>query len=1169
MLRIIAYAVFCQMILAGMAAAQVNRATITGTVVDASGAVVPGVTVTATRVDTGLVTSTTTNGIGIYTLLNLVPARYNIEFKKQGFKSENVPNIVLHSTQVAQINARLEVGGTTQVVTVTEPSPVLDKENATIGTNMSNQVVTDLPLSIYGGGRFVEDFAVALTPGYSLLSSPYGGVVNGTQQFTKDYTIDGTSGTAQIQGDSMETGPPMEAIQELQAQTSGIDAQSAITSGGVMNFTMKSGTNQFHGSGFIYGRNEALDANSWDNNNQGLPKPFDRAWDYGGSFGGPILRNRTFFFGSFEGYKQSDFAPGGFGSAATVPTSAFLNGDFSALLNTSTVYGVDSAGNTIYQGAIFNPQTQDVFVGNVIPSAMISPISQKIVSLYQKYYAPENGNLVNNDRLPEQNSPAQTPKTASLKIDENLRSTDHLDGSWILHNQSRTLVDSGGVWEPGSTTGGPLSDARIQLVPTDQFRISESYGFSPNVLNILNATYNWYRNGSQPAASGTAWPAALGFGNTGANNFPQINFGSAVNGIGETFIGNSWQGYYVSSTLILGDSLTWMKGRHAFTFGGDFQAMENNYHAGSGAITFNFSNNTTGAVGTSYAANVGFGFASFLLGDVQNASETTPADFYGRRKAMDLYAQDNWKLTPKLTLNLGLRWDATFPFHEKYGHWANFDLNAIDPNLGIPGELVYAQNGSSTFEKNESWTNFGPQAGFAYSPWQKVVFRGSFGILYIPIGIQYWTGVPYGFDPGYRGTNSATSPFNWNSGYPGVFVPGTKTSTPPISLFPVVNVDPNSLEAGYTDAFNIGAQFQLTPGMRLSASYVGNRGHHLQDSALNYNEPSPSQFLGLVNAGTNFTYVCNPAQAAKVGVPYPYSGFCAPAAAAIAPYPQVAAALDTYWFYPNLYYVGLPLGQSYYDSMILDLQKRMGKGLMMDVNYTLSRQETDTFTNFGESYDTSYIQNLDNLSLEAHTLSPYDQTSVIKGFVTYQLPLGQGQRWLHSSGRVVNAIVSGWTVAELFSYATGQPISFAAPNPYYPEWANVYVDFNLSGYHGNIFDRALFNPAGGISNQYFPASVASAPPYGQLGTGTRAVSALRCPGVDSENAGLMKNFPFGHDGRFDLQFRAEFYNLLNRHSYFLNGCQGTTATPTSSNFGQVLGVTGSPRSGQFAVRFTF
>lgn len=874
--------------------AQTNRATVTGTVTDSSGAVIPGVAVTATRLDTGVTTKTVSNGAGLYTLVNLVPAEYKLEFQKTGFKPLVEPDITLHSTQAAQINARLEVGGVTQQVTVTTQSPMLDKENATFGTNMDNKVVTDLPLSIYGGGRFVEDFAIALTPGYSLLSSPYGGVVNGTQQFTKDYTIDGTSGTAQIQGDSMETGPPMAAVQELQSQTSGIDAQGSITSGGVMNFTMKSGTNQFHGSGFLFGQNEALNANTWDNDNLGIRKATDRVWDYGGALGGPILKNRLFFFGAYEGYRQVDFAPGGFGSAATVPTAAFLRGDFSSLLDTSTVLGTDSAGNKIYKGAIFNPKTHDVFPQNKIPSGMISPVSQKIAAIYQKNYAPQNANLINNDQLPGSNSPAQTPKTTSLKIDYILSSRDHLDGSWILHNQSRTLVDSGGVWQAGSTTGGPLANARLQLVPSDQYRVSEAHTFSPNVVNVFNATYNWYRNGSQPAASGTDWSSTLGFGSTGADNFPSIGFGSQVNGIGETSIGNTWQGFYTAATFIYGDSLSWVKGRHDFTFGGDIRAMQNNYHAGSGALKFSFINDTTGAPGTSYAANVGFGFASFLLGDAQSASETTPANLYGRRKAVDLYAQDNWRLTSRLTLNLGLRWNASFRFHEKYGHWANFDFNKVDPNLGIKGALVYAANGSSSFEKNQDWTNFGPQVGFAYSPWDKVVFRGSFGILYVPIGIQYWTGTPYGFDPGFRSTNAAAAPFNWTSGYPGVVTPGTKSTTPPASLFPVVNIDPNSLRTGYTDAFNFGVQYALTSNMRISANYVGNRAHRLQDSGLNYNEASPAQFLKLVNSGNNWSYVCDAAQAAAVGVPYPYPGFCAPAAAAIAPLPQIASALDTY-----------------------------------------------------------------------------------------------------------------------------------------------------------------------------------------------------------------------------------------------------------------------------------
>lgn len=280
------------------AGAQANRASITGTVRDTSGAVVPGVEVTATNTGTNEPTQTVSNQDGIYVVPNLVPGQYSVEFKRDGFEILLRPSVTLESTQVARIDAALKVGASSQSVTVTADAPVLDQENGSIGTNMNGSVVTDLPLSIYSGGRFVEEFAVAITPGYSPISSPYGAVVNGGQWFTKDYTLDGTSATANIPGDSLETGPTMEAVQEVQAQTSGLDAQSSITGGGVMSFSLKSGTNKFHGSTFLYGHNELLDANSWTNDNLGLEKSEARAWDWGGAWAAPS-----------SGIKHSSLAP--------------------------------------------------------------------------------------------------------------------------------------------------------------------------------------------------------------------------------------------------------------------------------------------------------------------------------------------------------------------------------------------------------------------------------------------------------------------------------------------------------------------------------------------------------------------------------------------------------------------------------------------------------------------------------------------------------------------------------------------------------------------------------------------------------------------------------------------------------------------------------------------
>src|SRR5580698_974860 len=599
-------------VVAGQAAwAQANRGTITGTVTDTTGAVVSGVDVTVTNTGTNVPAKTVTNQDGLYNVPNLFPGSYSIQFEKSGFESFVRTGVSLNSTQVAEIDAQLKVGAASESVTVSGGAPILDMDTSSVGTNMKADVVNDLPLSIYGGGRFVEAFAVAITPGYSVVSSPYGAVVNGGQWFTKDYTIDGTSGTSNIRGDSMDGGPSMKAVQELQAQTSGLDAESSITGGGVMSFNLKSGTNALHGSAFLYGHNELFDANTWTNDNQGIEKPKERAWDYGFSLGGPVHRNKTFFFGTFERFQSIDYRLNG--GAATVPTPAFLQGNFSALLgstlctwnktpdlcsnaavNHNGVPGTplivmnDALQNVQAQvGMIYDPATGDQFTNNTIPQSQISPIAQKVNALYSGY-APELGGLTSNERTLLANTPSQTPNEFVVKLDHVLRERDHLSGSWIYDHKPRTLDDGGGVWESGTTNGGPLSNARIQKYTQQQFRISESHTFSPNLLNVVNVTDSFDDNGSEPADPG-GWNQAIGFGNNGANTFPVISFSDNQNvGTSETFIGNGWQGDTSGAIITTGDTLTWNKGRHNLSFGGQFVAHEVDSRSGEGAYSFKF-----------------------------------------------------------------------------------------------------------------------------------------------------------------------------------------------------------------------------------------------------------------------------------------------------------------------------------------------------------------------------------------------------------------------------------------------------------------------------------------------------------------------------------------------------------------------------------------------------
>ena len=1229
------------LVFAGLSSAQANRASITGTVTDSSGAVVAGVEVTAKNLGTDALSSAVSNADGIYSIPNLFPGAYSLEFKKTGFKPVTYPKITLESTQIAQINAAMQLGAVTDTVTVTTDAPVLDRESAAVGTNMKGDVVTDLPLSIYGGGRFVENFAVALTPGYSPYSSPYGAVVNGSQWFTKDYTIDGTSGTSSIRGDSLETGPSLEAVQELQAQTSGIDSASAITNGGVMSFTMKSGTNKFHGSTFGYGHNELLDANSWTNDLTGASKTKARAWDYGASIGGPIRKDKLFFFGAFERYTQNDFTLGGFSSGTTVPTTKMLSGDFSELLGNAQC--TDSGGNMgdcgtsngnggtfstpvtvqnkanatvpLQKGMIFDPTTCNQstgkcqqFTGNIIDTP-ISTVAQKIVAIYQKDYVPQQPGLNGNNRFPSSNSPAQTPNQADVKLDYTLTSKDKLSGSWILDHRPRTLLDSGGIWEAGSSDGGPLADARLQLVKGNQFRVSEARTLSPSMLNVFNVTYNWYWNANLPASSGTNWNSQLGLGGTQADNFPVISFGSAVNGFGITSIGNVWGGHFVSGTTITGDTLTWSKGRHTMSFGGDFWDYQVNSHSvgGSAGIdNFNFQPSTTAG---GFSGIAGFGFASFLLGDVSNASQTTAFDLYGRRKALDAFAQDSYKVTSKLTLSAGLRWQYSLRFHEKYGHWANYDLAQIDPKYGYPGKLVFPTNSGDSFETKEYKDGLGPQVGFAYSPVPKWVVRGSFSLTLLPPNVPQFDGTPDAFAPQYKGTNSVTTPFKWDSGYPGKFVPGS-TSVDPGSFFGLVYTDPHSLMPGFADAINVGVQYELTPNTRLEVSYVGNRGHHLPDTALAWNQPSfstllkveqqnpglqPFDFSSWNFSGTGCTKGGGVPSFFGFGAPYvgitcPYNGFGVNSAgqalgsglAAIDPSPQLAAWSTNFFLY-DLYYAGLPIGQTSYNSMVVDLVKRTGRGLTMDLNYTYSRQRGDTYSSQQE-YNAYYtpVQDFANLPAAANSLTNYDLTHIIKGYVTYELPFGKGQRWASNKSGFVDALVGGWRANTIVLYTSGQPMDIVVNNNLYPIWGNFYPNFNphppaAAGTKGFSGIAALTaTPQNPYYYPYFSNSVATSPinisftgNLVGLGSGGALDGDLRCPGQANENASILKYFKMGSDGQYQLSARVEFYNLFNRHYYSINGCAGLKTQIGAGNFAAVNGVNSTQRTGQFGLRFTF
>ena len=1174
--RILLMGFLSQFLLVAALMAQSDRATMTGTVMDSSGAVIPGVSVTATNLQTKVQTSATTSDVGLYRILNLPVGQYSVLFVKGGFQTLERTGITLTISQVAEIDVTLNVGAVAQTVEVNAQAPVLQSQTNDLGSTMSLQAYRALPLSI-DGGRDIMNFAFAVTPGVE--GNSWTTYIAGTQAFSNEVLIDGTLAQESETGQLLESEPPMEAVQEFRVDTGGMSgARAMYTAGGTFSFIMKSGTNQFHGSAVTLWQNEALNANSWMNdysaaadpaNAAEFRKPRSRHSDYAFSAGGPIIKNKTFVFGAFEQYRKTDYTAGSYDR--TVPTADFLNGDFSALLDTSTQLGTDVGGNPIYKGAIIDPTTHLVFPNNVIPQPF-SKVAQQIIPLFQQYYKPLGPGLTNNDGATVSNNPWFHQTQFSVKVDHNFSEKNRLASSYIWTARPRILVDAGGIWSPLDPNGGPLARSRMQKNTDHKFRLSDSHNFTPSLLNVTSFTVEHFRNPSIAMSAGGDWPSELGFGDTGAGNFPDIQFGSAVNGFGESRIGYNSKGYYTSNVLVGDETLTWIKGRHTMNFGGELRGFQINSHGGNGVLNFTFSNNQTGAPTESWGNQVGFGFASFLLGDVSSASMGTSYDLYGRRKSLSIFAEDSFRVNSRLTLNYGLNWNQTYPFHEKYGHWANFDTAYKDPTTGMPGRMAYLSSGSQTFEGSTRWSDFAPHIGFAYKITNRIVARAAYAMFYVPIGIDYWEGVPYGFAPGYFPTNQVPQTqnfapaFNWDNGYPGKPVAGTLDPNY-LSGLGMVSISPQTLLPGITNQWNGGVEFELTGNTRLSFNYVATRGTHLHDGTLEENTPQLSaltSFLTKDGPGTHeWDWVWDQASAAAAGVPYPYSGYSGYAFAALYPSPQLANAWD------YLFYVGSPRGRSQYDSFQAEVVHRTSHGLMADMSYTFAHQRNTTNNNFQENWVTlTSMQDLYDLSYAGNYVQPYNQ-SIVKGYILYTLPFGNGRHFLSSRGRVVNAIVGDWTLGTTLYYSTGTPLSVYSNN-YYPgpSWgvfglpSTIYSNVAAGADLSRHFNGPQFNPSNAADpgNRYFSPAGFSNPAFGDFGTSGPWVAGLNGFSAASENLAVYKDFKIKE--RIKLQIRAEFFNLFNRH-YFDN----PNTSIASPNFGDVMSVGGTPRVGQLGARF--
>jgi Carboxypeptidase regulatory-like domain len=1146
--------------------AQSDRATITGAVADVSGALVAGAQVTVTNVNDSLRSATTTNAAGRFTLLNLPVGQYTLACSREGFETYQRSGLDLVTSEVTEINVVLAIGSSAEAVTVVGDTLQLQTQTSSISTNLNNAAVTELPLNVQGGrnlSTFLFDFVPGVEGrGVNPSDKDFASHINGSLTDTKEVMIDGTSAVSQIGGYLSESSPPMEAVQEFQATSAGIGADDGRTGGGVFRYEMKSGTNAWHGSGFYYMHNEAFDARSWgdiyneaqcldaaDGNpaqaascQRGFGKPDDRLYDYGGSFGGPIHKGKLFFYAAWERYT---FANTGIGAlSSTVPTAAFLNGDFSALLDKTVVLRTDSAGQTIYKGAIIDPKTGDAFPGNVIPASRISAVSQKIVGLYHKYYQPLSSTLTNNNALPL-SSPATWYQSNqySLKLDYNATENHRLDGSIIYAYIPRLLSDQGGIWSAGSSDGGPMANAYDHNTTAPSLRFRDSWTISGRLLNVFSITFNRFRNPSNARSREGNWPSSLGLGDYGAGNFPIIKF-QGINSTDHTYVGglptdesplgSQFHDFYAANTFLYNDTLCWVRGRHTYKFGGDLRVEQFNSHGDFGVPTFVFDPAQTAG---SFGANAGFGFASFLLGEVNQASVSEPDNTYGRRKSVSLFGQDNIKVMSKFTLNADLRWEFNGRYHEKYGHWSNFDTTAINSVTGQPGALEFANAGSDSFEKKQYYHNFSGHIGGAYQLTSRTVARASFGVFYVPLNLNTYSGIPYDFNPGFVLNNQVLTPFDWDSGYPGQAVNIGKN--PNFTRYGMVSIDPRMLELGNVQAWSAGVQREIGPGIVIEGNFIQNHGYHLESGYVDANQPQLAAYTAIVQSGQQWAIVTKP-------------GFTGFGWASVAPFPNVAATFGP------LYYVGSPRGNTDYQSLQLTARKRTTHGLSLLASYSLSSSHGDTDDAFEDLYYAGPLQDVYNLTQERLTISDFDQKHIVKGYVLYDLPFGRGKPLVSNTGPALDRLVGGWTVSGDFHYATGMPVRIPA-NVYYPGITNVYADIvpgcNISEHYNSQVGGTYFNPACFVN-----------PPNGEFGNAPGYLAGLRQPGLAVEDFGVNKTQRFGE--RCQLHLYLQVFNVFNRH-----GFTGPNTQIGTAGFGRVLpqdlnGVPG-PRVGQFGARFSF
>jgi len=1133
-------------LLAGALVAQSNQGSMSGTISDSSGSVAPDVKITAKELASGTVYTAHSSSAGTYTFPNLRIGTYDVSAEYKGFKTAQSTGVTVQLNTTTSLNITLSPGQVTETIVVNGSAPTVQGETSVMATVVGEKQILDLPLalgSVVQAMRSPEAF-VFLTPGAigPGTASGSGGTfeskINGGQTYGTEVMLDGASTGRSENGSSFdETAPSVDAIGEFSVTTSTLPAEMGRTTGGIESFTLKAGTNSVHGSAYDIFRNEKLDANTFFNNQAGLPRVLDKQHDYGATFGGPVWipkiyngKNRTFFFFGWEQYRQNQ---GGV-SNIRVPTAAEKGGDFSADL-TNTVLAVNPCdGSNIFQGQIFDPATtrtvngvqcRTAFAGNKIPAANLSPIGASLMKFYPD---PTSNNAAGNNFTYPFSFPVLDTST-SFRLDENLSDKSKLYFSYASRDNTRI-----------STTpafNNAALDGRAQDFFTHYVRVGHDYVFTPTLLNHLNVGFN--RTNSKNVGAGVRYAGnydqLLGITGAGGPVFPGIGAGEATT----ANLGDNVNGDTIDNGFRLSDSVNWVKGRHNIKFGVDLRMQKYlPIDNSNGSGTFNFGRGQTAGSDTTTGLS-GNGLASLLLGQVGNANLTAHAgQSYWLTGYDALFFEDSIKVTRTLTLNLGLRWDMELPRTEKYGDTSNISLTTPNPGAnGRLGSLVFAGAGAGRNGKvDERWVDiykkdFGPRFGFAWSPTQlghNTVIRGGFGIYYG--GLLYadfggFNRAGFQSNPSFTSIDGFNPAFNIRTGFP--------SFTPPPSLDPTqLNgsgpqyIDPSYGRPPMVTNWSFEIQRQLATDLILDVAYVGTHGTHLRTNFDAVNSLPVSQ----ISKGALLTSTVTSPQAVAAGIGLPYASFPtgATVARSLTPFPQYLG-FNTDGALENL-------GQSTYNALQASLQRRFHNGLNLMAAYTWSKTLTDADSAlpfFATLHGGGSAQNPFDLKGEK-ALSNQDVPQTLVLSYIYELPVGKGKKFLPQGG-ALDKIVGGWEVSGIHRYQSGQPVSFCCASGI-PNFAgaerfnqvlpNLY-SAQFTGGNFNPVTDPMFNKAA-FADPNAPARINAGGGY-VFGGMTRTEGWQRMPMFLSEDFNLLKHIRVSDKVNAVLQ--ANFINAFNRHIF--------------------------------------